>query len=189
MFCFTSARKGHFRNVWVCVGVGGRRSHFSAQCNTLDGAHKQGTAPLNHVYSESSSSSAFPSGRAGTPLDIPPFVDRDIFLHFIPILQPFSAKAPTRCMQRHIVHQWGPSRRFRCEDDQRLLSACRKLLHPHPLCSPRATPFAHQRILWCIGGSNSTRCEFVCRHGGCLLTKRGRKQHRHRPKRTKTSNM
>ena len=40
-----------------------------------------------------------------------------------------------------------------------------------------------------IGGCNSTWREFVCGHGGCLLTKGGSKQHRHRPKRTKISNM
>ena len=53
-----------------CMGWGGGRwSHFSAQHNTLDGAHKHGTAPLNHFYSGSSSLSASPfSGRAGVPL-------------------------------------------------------------------------------------------------------------------------
>ena len=61
--------------------------------------------------------------------------------------------------------------------------------HLHPLCSPRASPFPHQRLLWCIWGSNSPWSEFVCGCGSCLLTKRGRKQHRHRPKRTKISNI
>ena len=46
--------------------------------------------------------------------------------------------------------------------------------HLHP-----ARSFAHQRFLWCIGGSNSTVREFVCRHGSCLLTKGGSKQHSH----------
>ena len=36
---------------------------------------------------------------------------------------------------------------------------------------PRACSFANQRLLWCIGGSNSTWCEFVYGHGSCLLTK------------------
>ena len=53
--------------------------------------------------------------------------------------------------------------------------------HLHPLCTPRASSCAHQRLLWCIKGSNSTWREFVCRHGGW--------QHRHRPKRTKISNI
>ena len=61
--------------------------------------------------------------------------------------------------------------------------------HTHPLCTPRTHPFAHQRFLGCIGRSNSTLREFVCGHGTCLLTNRGRKQHRHRPKWTKISNM
>ena len=26
---------------------------------------------------------------------------------------------------------------------------------PHPLCTPRASPFVHERLLWCIMGSNS----------------------------------
>ena len=43
--------------------------NFQKKGYTLDGAHEQCTGPLNHVYSESSSSSAFPfSGKAGTPL-------------------------------------------------------------------------------------------------------------------------
>ena len=58
----------------------------------------------------------------------------------------------------------------------------------HPLCTPRASFFGDQRFLGCIRGGNSPWTEFVRGHGGCLLTKRGRKQHRHRPKRTKISN-
>ena len=61
--------------------------------------------------------------------------------------------------------------------------------HLHPLCTPRASPFTHQRFLWCIRGSNSSWSEFVCGHGGCLVTKRGSTQHRHHPKRTSISNM
>ena len=58
-----------------------------------------------------------------------------------------------------------------------------------PILRPRASPFMHQRFLWCIRGSNSPWSEFVCGHGSCLLTKRGSKQHRHRPRRTKISSM
>ena len=65
----------------------------------------------------------------------------------------------------------------------------RTLSHTHPLCTPRTRPFADQRFLGCIRRSNSTLHEFVCGHGTCLLTNRGRKQHRHRPKWTKISNM
>ena len=61
--------------------------------------------------------------------------------------------------------------------------------HLDPLCTPRASPFARQRLLWCIRGSNSPWSEFVCRHGSCLLTKRGSKEHGHRPKWTKILNM
>ena len=61
--------------------------------------------------------------------------------------------------------------------------------HLPPGFTPRACPFANQSLLWCIWGSNSPWSEFVCRHGSCLLTKRGNKQHRHRPKWTKISNM
>ena len=43
-------------------------------------------------------------------------------------------------------------------------------------------------IFRCIGGSNSTRREFVCGYGSCLSTK-STKQHRHRPKGTEISNM
>ena len=32
--------------------------------------------------------------------------------------------------------------------------------HLHPVCTPRARSFAHQRFLWCIGRSNSTWREF-----------------------------
>ena len=67
VYFFKSVRKGHFRNVWI--GGGGRWSHFSGQHDTLDGAHEHGTAPVDHLYCESASSSAVPfSGRAGTPL-------------------------------------------------------------------------------------------------------------------------
>ena len=61
--------------------------------------------------------------------------------------------------------------------------------HLHPVCTPRARSFAHQRFLWCIGGSNSTSREFVFRHCSCLLTKGGSKHHRHRPKGTTITNM
>ena len=61
--------------------------------------------------------------------------------------------------------------------------------HLHPLCTPTASPFAHQRLLWCIRGSNSLWGEFVCGHGICLLTKRGNRPHTHHPKRTKISNI
>ena len=61
--------------------------------------------------------------------------------------------------------------------------------HLHPPYTPGARSFAHQRLLWCIRGGNNAWCKFVCRHGGCLLTKRGSKGNRHRPKRTKISNM
>ena len=63
------------------------------------------------------------------------------------------------------------------------------MVHLHPLYTPRAHSFVHQRFLWCIGGSNSPWSEFICRHGSCLLTKRGSKEHRPRPKQTKISNM
>ena len=61
--------------------------------------------------------------------------------------------------------------------------------HLCPSFTPRACSFANQRLLWCIGGSNSAWCEFENRHGSCLLTKRGSEQHRYRPKWTKISNM
>ena len=64
-----------------------------------------------------------------------------------------------------------------------------RLMHLHQPQTPGARSFALQRLLWCIGGSNSTWCKFVCRHGSCLLTKRGNKEQGHRPKRTKVSYM
>ena len=66
-----------------------------------------------------------------------------------------------------------------------LRTACTRLLgplgrmpsHPHPLCTSKVSPFANQRLLWCIRGSNNTLREFVCRHGSSyLLTKRGNRQ-------------
>ena len=59
----------------------------------------------------------------------------------------------------------------------------------HPGSTPRACSFASQRLLRCIRGCNSTCREFVCGHGGCLLTKTASKQHRHCPKKTKISNI
>ena len=51
-------------------GVGGHIFQYRA---ALDAAHKHCTAPLNHVDSEPSSSSALPfSGRAGTPWGVHP---------------------------------------------------------------------------------------------------------------------
>ena len=61
--------------------------------------------------------------------------------------------------------------------------------HLHPLCTPGQCSFAHQRLVWCARGGTSTMCELLCRRGSCLLTERGSRQHRHRPKRTKFSNM
>ena len=70
------------------------------------------------------------------------------------------------------------------------LAGCRvTCTHSAPPCTPRASPFAHLRFLWCIGGSNSKLREFVYRHGSCLLTQRGSRQQTHCPKWTKFSNM
>ena len=60
---------------------------------------------------------------------------------------------------------------------------------PAPTDTPRASSFPHQRFLWCIGGGDSTLREFVGRHGACLLTKGGNRQHTHCQKRTKISRM
>ena len=59
----------------------------------------------------------------------------------------------------------------------------------HPVFPAREHSFVNQRFLRCIWRCNSTWREFVCGHGGCLSKKRGKKQHRHRPKRTKILNM
>ena len=58
---------------------------------------------------------------------------------------------------------------------------------PAPTLHPQSALFSAP-FLWCIGQSNTLR-EFVCGHDSCLLTKRGSKQHRHRPKWTKVSNI
>ena len=44
-------------------------------------------------------------------------------------------------------------------------------MHLHPPHTPCTRSFAHQRLSWCIGGSNRTWCKCVCRHGSCLLRK------------------
>ena len=51
---FEICQKIPFQKCMRWGGGGVRWSHFSAQHNTLDGAHKHGTAPSNHFYSESS---------------------------------------------------------------------------------------------------------------------------------------
>ena len=61
--------------------------------------------------------------------------------------------------------------------------------HLHPLCTPKVSPFPHQRLSWCIGGSSIPWSEFVCGHGSSPLTKRGSKQHTHCPKPTKITKM
>ena len=69
VYVFEICEKRPFQKCIGLRGGGGRWSHFSAKGCTLDGAHEQCTAPLNHVYSASWSPSALPfSGRAGTPL-------------------------------------------------------------------------------------------------------------------------
>ena len=85
VYFLKSARKRH--NVWVGGGGG---CHFSAQHSTLDGAHKHGTAPFMHFYSESLSLSAFLfSGRAGTPLgQTSPCLWTGTYFFNLPILQP-----------------------------------------------------------------------------------------------------
>ena len=195
VYFLKSARKHHFRNVWVGGG-----SHFSAQHNTSDGAHKYGTAPFIHFYSESLSSSAFPfSGRAGTPLaQTSPCLWIGTYFK----IQKFMLRSlggvsfdPKTGQQK----RW-PQRSSECRAPCGCMKVALNRLHEAswpgrlpghllPGFTPRACPFANQRLLWCIWGSNSPWSEFVCRHGSCLLTKRGSRQHRHRPKRTKISNM
>ena len=52
-----------------------------------------------------------------------------------------------------------------CEKKMRKMRKNADRIPPPPL------PFARQRLLWCIRGSNSPWHEFVRRHGSCLLKK------------------
>ena len=56
---------------------------------------------------------------------------------------------------------------------------------PAPTSHPQSALFCTPMAFVVHRGNKSTWCEFVCRHGSCLLTKRGSKEHRHHPKRTK----
>ena len=143
-----SARKRQFRNVWVGGGA-----HFSAWYNTLDGAHKHGTAPFIHFYSESLSSSAFSfSGRAGTPLgQTPPCLWTGTYVakpwwgvSFDPKTgqqkwwpqRPSECRAPCGCMQVAANHLY----RAFLPDYQAAAESPEPALHPQsePFCAPKA---------------------------------------------------
>ena len=124
---------------------------------------------FHHVYSESSLSFALPfSGRAGTPFGqtSPCLWTGTYFLNFSQScsLRSFSGARP---VLRGIAHRLSVVRpTFRCLVNRTLQpafgSAARVMMtHLHPLSTPRASSFAHQRLLWCFGGSNSTGHEFL----------------------------
>ena len=128
----------------------------------------------------------------------------NMFFQFFPILQPacldwhpprveipkLACKRSGLCGGQNLVVLMRACKLLRTSCTEHFCPATLPVLsHLHPLCTPRASPFTHQRLLWGIRGSNSPWIEFVCRHGSCLLTKRGSKQHRHRPKQTKISHM
>ena len=179
-------------------------SHFSAKGYTLDGAHEQCTALLNDVYSESSSSSALPfPGRAGTPLgQASPCLWTGTYFFNFPQSCNFCAFTGTHPSLRHspqaicceaphfVVLSTVPcAREWRhCTLISTIQSQDGAAGSLGQVCCqvspPRACSFANQRLLWCIGRSNSTWCELICRHGSCLLTKRGSRQQTHRPQRT-----
>ena len=141
------------------------------------------------AYSESSFALSF-SGRAGTPFGqtSPCLLLGTYFFSFCQScnLRLFTGTHPEF---RGIAQRPSVVRStFRCLVSLTLRHSMDSL-YPAFIQAKPAGPFAHQRFLWCIGGGNSTLCEFVCRHGSCLLTKGGSKQLVHQPKRTKISNI
>ena len=142
------------------------------------------------AYSESSFALSF-SGRAGTPFGqtSPCLLFRTYFFSFCQScsLRLFTGTNPEF---RGIAQRPSVVRStFRCLVSLTLRLPGRTPSHTHPLCTPRASPFAHQRFLWCVRGRYSTLREFVYRHSSCLLTKRGSRQYTCCPKRTNLSNM
>ena len=164
-----SARKRHFRNVWVGAGGGGL-PFFSVAQHT--GRCTQTWHCTVHPFlfriTVIVSIPFFRQGWDPIRAEIPLFVDRDIFLQFLPILHP-------SCLHWHptFVKGHGPqaigcevhvSHAGGCEREVRgFFYPATRLMpsHLHPLYTPRASPFARQRLLWCIRGSNSPWREFV----------------------------
>ena len=124
--------------------------------------------------------------------DIPLLVNWNIFLQFSPIPQPLwgALYDPKIVLQKKRPLRWSePGVPFGCMQvaANRLYGAflpgCQAGAEsPAPTVLPQSEPKG-----FC--GASGEATEFVCGHSSCLLTKRGSKQHRHRPKRTKISNM
>ena len=108
----------------------------------------------------------------------------NIFFQFSPILQPVCLDWHPPRVETHgpqtVSLDGGPNQVFFVGACRLLLTGCTRPFcwagrctpaNLHPFCTPRACSFANQRFLGCIWGGNSPWSEFICGHGGCLLTK------------------
>ena len=196
VYFLKSVRKGRFRNVWVWRGGGG--AHISQYRATHWAGHtdmhytspsglfriiivihvaffRQGWDPVGTNIAQTSMSMHVAKclGWGGGTFD--PKTGRQKQWP----QRSSDCCAPCGCMQVAVSGRYGAS----------LPGYQAHTVAPAPTVPPRASPLAHQRLLWCIRGSNSPWSEFRCGHGSCVLTKRGSKQHMNRPKWTKISKM
>ena len=179
---------------------GGRWSHFGAQSCKSDDAQDEAMleGPLIILNPNPPHCCPLPPCQGPHWGTQPPACELGHISSIFPILQPVCLDWHPPCVERH-----GPQAVSReVQNLVFLVGACRlprtgctrpfcrglRTSNLHPGCTVRACPFPNQRLLWSIW-CNSTWREFVCRHGGCLLTKGGSKQHKHHPKRTKISNI
>ena len=155
-----------------CMGAGrGGCSHFSIQCCTLDGTHRHALhISIRFIQNHHRHSRCLFQARLGPRNKPRPVCGQGTY--FFNFYQSCSLRSftSTHPVLRGIAHRPSVVRStFHCSVRRTLrhgtglLSLATRLmpLHPQPLCSPRASPFAHQRLLWCIRGSNSLWSEFI----------------------------
>ena len=163
VYFLKSARNGRFRNVWV---TGGQVLTFFSTELHIGRCTQTCTAHFRHVYSKIIvviCVAFFRQGWDPIGTSIALFVDRDIFLQFPPILQPFDPKTG---LQKQWPQQWTECGTL-CECMQlagtwqyeAFWPSCQA--PPQPLCRLRVSSSVHQTLLWCFRGSNGTRREFV----------------------------
>ena len=183
-----SVRKGRFRNVWVWGGGVDGQIFFSKRSCKLDdaqdGAMLEG--PLIILNPNRCDCCPLPQGHWGTH----PACELEHWVHFM--IPKLACKRSGLCIGQNLVFLVGACRLLRPGCLRPFCFARGPLMrNTHPICTTRARSFPNQWLFWCIWdatASGSKWREFVSRHGGCLLTKTGSKQHRQHPKRTKISN-
>ena len=159
VYFLKSARKRRFRNVWVWGGGVDifQRSTTHGMVHTNTALHRLSIFIQNHCHCQHC---FFQAGQTSPCLWTGAY-----FFNFCQScnLRAFTGTQPSL---RGMAHRPSVVRStFRCLVNPTLRQGIASLYpdfsHTQPGYTPRASPFARQRLLWCIQGSNSPWREFV----------------------------